>query len=150
MSLQGKHVRFGPLPLPDSKQLRLKRYYPDAVYKPATDQVSRAPPDDPPGRRRAAARPGAAGVVRAAALAMCSVRPAPLAVAAGLSAASAVPVRAPSTSGGGVRHERVTGMRARRVIAVASVAALGVLSLAACGKSAPDVAAYVGDTSLLA
>lgn len=41
----------------------------------------------------------------------------------------------------------MTGMRARRVIAAASVAALGVLSLAACGKSAPDVAAYVGDTT---
>ncbi|MFG1868927.1 hypothetical protein [Micromonospora arborensis] len=38
-------------------------------------------------------------------------------------------------------------MRARRVIAAASVAALGVLSLAACGKSAPGVAAYVGDTA---
>ncbi|MET8039991.1 hypothetical protein ABZU25_03880 [Micromonospora sp. NPDC005215] len=38
-------------------------------------------------------------------------------------------------------------MRARRVIAAASVAALGVLSLAACGRSAPDVAAYVGDTA---
>ncbi|GAB3170639.1 hypothetical protein GCM10027259_04080 [Micromonospora palomenae] len=39
----------------------------------------------------------------------------------------------------------MTGMRARRLIAAASVAALGVLSLAACGKSSPDVAAYVGD-----
>ncbi|WP_406075040.1 hypothetical protein [Micromonospora sp. NBC_01638] len=38
-------------------------------------------------------------------------------------------------------------MRARRVIAAASVAALGVLSLAACGKSAPNVAVYVGDTT---
>ena len=38
--MQGKHVRFAPLPLPDSKQLRLKRYHPDAVYKQATDQVS--------------------------------------------------------------------------------------------------------------
>jgi hypothetical protein len=36
-------------------------------------------------------------------------------------------------------------MRTRRLIAAASVAALGVLSLGACGKSAPDVAAYVGD-----
>lgn len=36
-------------------------------------------------------------------------------------------------------------MRARRLIAAASVAALGVLSLAACGQSSPDVAAYVGD-----
>lgn len=40
VSMQGKHVRFGPLPLPDSKQMRLKRYHPDAVYKQATDQVS--------------------------------------------------------------------------------------------------------------
>jgi transcription-repair coupling factor (superfamily II helicase) len=40
VSLQGKHIRFSPLPLPDSKQLRLKRFYPDAVYKQATDQIS--------------------------------------------------------------------------------------------------------------
>ncbi|MFU8849579.1 hypothetical protein ACNAW0_01090 [Micromonospora sp. SL1-18] len=38
-------------------------------------------------------------------------------------------------------------MRARRLIAAASVAALAVLSLAACGRSAPTVAAYVGDTA---
>jgi transcription-repair coupling factor (superfamily II helicase) len=40
VSLQGRHVRFSPLPLPDSKQLRLKRFYPDAVYKTAGEQVS--------------------------------------------------------------------------------------------------------------
>jgi transcription-repair coupling factor (superfamily II helicase) len=40
VSLQGKHVRFGPLDLPDSKQLRLKRFYPDAVYKAAAEAVS--------------------------------------------------------------------------------------------------------------
>jgi len=40
VSMQGKHIRFSPVPLPDSKQLRLKRYHPDAVYKQATDQVS--------------------------------------------------------------------------------------------------------------
>jgi len=40
VSMLGKHIRFSPLPLPDSKQLRLKRYHPDAVYKLATDQVS--------------------------------------------------------------------------------------------------------------
>jgi transcription-repair coupling factor (superfamily II helicase) len=40
VSVQGKHVRFAPLPLPDSKQLRLKRYHPDAVYKLAAEQVS--------------------------------------------------------------------------------------------------------------
>ncbi|MFJ6195213.1 hypothetical protein [Micromonospora sp. NPDC092111] len=37
-------------------------------------------------------------------------------------------------------------MRARRLIAAASVAALGVLSLAACGKASPDVAVYIGDS----
>jgi transcription-repair coupling factor (superfamily II helicase) len=40
VSAQGKHIRLGPLPLPDSKQMRLKRYHPDAVYKSVTDQVS--------------------------------------------------------------------------------------------------------------
>jgi transcription-repair coupling factor (superfamily II helicase) len=40
VSLQGRHVRFGPLALPDSKQLRLKRFYPDAVYKAAGEQIS--------------------------------------------------------------------------------------------------------------
>ncbi|HEX2774321.1 MAG TPA: TRCF domain-containing protein, partial [Micromonosporaceae bacterium] len=40
VSVQGKHVRFGPLSLPDSKQMRLKRYHPDAVYKAAIGQVS--------------------------------------------------------------------------------------------------------------
>ncbi|WP_025617999.1 transcription-repair coupling factor [Salinispora cortesiana] len=40
VSMQGRNIRFGPLPLPDSKQLRLKRYHPDAVYKQALEQVS--------------------------------------------------------------------------------------------------------------
>jgi transcription-repair coupling factor (superfamily II helicase) len=40
VSLQGRHIRFSPMALPDSLQLRLKRYYPDAVYKPAGEQVS--------------------------------------------------------------------------------------------------------------
>jgi transcription-repair coupling factor (superfamily II helicase) len=40
VSMQGRHIRFAPVPLPDSRQLRLKRYYPDAVYKGASDQVS--------------------------------------------------------------------------------------------------------------
>ncbi|HEY8532726.1 MAG TPA: transcription-repair coupling factor [Micromonospora sp.] len=40
VSMQGRHVRFSPLTLPDSKQMRLKRYYPDAVYKAALSQVS--------------------------------------------------------------------------------------------------------------
>jgi transcription-repair coupling factor (superfamily II helicase) len=40
VSLQGRHIRFAPMPLPDSLQLRLKRYYPDAVFKTVADQVS--------------------------------------------------------------------------------------------------------------
>jgi len=40
VSLQGKHIRFTPLALPDSKQMRLKRLYPESVYKQATDTVS--------------------------------------------------------------------------------------------------------------
>ena len=40
VSLQGRHIRFSPAPLPDSKQMRLKRLYPDAVYKAAAEQVS--------------------------------------------------------------------------------------------------------------
>jgi len=40
VSLQGRHIRFSPMPLPDSKQLRLKRLYPEAVYKPVTEQIS--------------------------------------------------------------------------------------------------------------
>ncbi|KUL36636.1 transcription-repair coupling factor [Actinoplanes awajinensis] len=40
VSMQGKHIRFSPLSLLDSKQMRLKRYHPDSVYKTVNDQVS--------------------------------------------------------------------------------------------------------------
>jgi transcription-repair coupling factor (superfamily II helicase) len=40
VALQGRHIRVAPLVLPDSKQLRLKRLYPDAVYKTTADTVS--------------------------------------------------------------------------------------------------------------
>ncbi|MGW0433030.1 hypothetical protein ACWDV4_10875 [Micromonospora sp. NPDC003197] len=44
-------------------------------------------------------------------------------------------------------RERVAAMqRARRLVAVVTVAALGVIGLGACARSAPTVAAYVGDT----
>lgn len=43
-------------------------------------------------------------------------------------------------------RERVAAMRARRLVAVATVATLGVLSLGACTRSAPDVAVYVDDS----
>lgn len=45
--------------------------------------------------------------------------------------------------GGPGRHERVTDMRARRLVAVASVA-LGLVALSGC-RAEPGVAAYVGD-----
>lgn len=40
VSMQGKHIRFSPLGLLDSKQMRLKRYHPDSVYKAVNEQVS--------------------------------------------------------------------------------------------------------------
>ena len=40
VALQGRHIRFAPVPLPDSKQLRLKRLYPEAVYKPIGETIS--------------------------------------------------------------------------------------------------------------
>ena len=40
VSLQGRHIRFSPITLPDSMQTRLKRHYPDAVYKRASDLIS--------------------------------------------------------------------------------------------------------------
>jgi transcription-repair coupling factor (superfamily II helicase) len=40
VSLQGRHIRFAPLVLPDSTQLRLKRYHPESVYKAAVQTIS--------------------------------------------------------------------------------------------------------------
>jgi transcription-repair coupling factor (superfamily II helicase) len=50
VSVQGKHLRFSPIPLPDSKQMRLKRYHPDSVYKTTNDQVSVPRPTTRPTR----------------------------------------------------------------------------------------------------
>lgn len=40
VSLQGRHIRFAPLRLPDSAQVRLKRHHPEAVFKAAVSTVS--------------------------------------------------------------------------------------------------------------
>jgi transcription-repair coupling factor (superfamily II helicase) len=40
VSLQGRHVRFAPVDLPDSRQLRLSRHHPEAVYKVAVRTIS--------------------------------------------------------------------------------------------------------------
>jgi transcription-repair coupling factor (superfamily II helicase) len=39
VTLQGNHVRFSPVTLPDSAQLRLKRLYPGALVKPAVHSI---------------------------------------------------------------------------------------------------------------
>ncbi|MGW6877256.1 transcription-repair coupling factor [Streptomyces xanthophaeus] len=39
ITLQGPNIRFGPVELRESQELRLKRLYPGAVLKPATSQV---------------------------------------------------------------------------------------------------------------
>jgi transcription-repair coupling factor (superfamily II helicase) len=40
VALQGRHIRFAPIALPDSKQMRLKRLYPEAVYKSVGETIS--------------------------------------------------------------------------------------------------------------
>jgi transcription-repair coupling factor (superfamily II helicase) len=40
VSMQGSSIRFVPMRLPDSKLVRLRRLYPRAVYKPASQVVS--------------------------------------------------------------------------------------------------------------
>ncbi|HET9655505.1 MAG TPA: transcription-repair coupling factor, partial [Kineosporiaceae bacterium] len=39
VTLQGNHVRFGPVELPESGQLRLKRLYPGSLIKPAVHTI---------------------------------------------------------------------------------------------------------------
>ena len=46
VSLQGRHIRFAPVDLPDSKQIRLRRYYPGAVFKQPVATISVPRPVD--------------------------------------------------------------------------------------------------------
>jgi len=39
ISVQGKYVRFGPLQLPESQQLRLQRLYPGTLVKDAVHTI---------------------------------------------------------------------------------------------------------------
>ena len=72
---QGTHIRFSPVDLPESRQVRVQRLYPKTVLKPAVRTMLVPVPRAGPRRRRrsagragraAAARPGAARLVRAA------------------------------------------------------------------------------------
>ena len=56
----GQHVRFGPVELRESQQLRLQRLYPKTLVKAATDTILVPKPMTGSGRRAAAAGPGAA------------------------------------------------------------------------------------------
>jgi transcription-repair coupling factor (superfamily II helicase) len=40
IALQGKNVRFAPMPLPESKVMRLTRLYPGAMYKQTVGTVA--------------------------------------------------------------------------------------------------------------
>ena len=61
ISVQGNHVRFGPVELRESQQLRLQRLYPGSIVKPTlgtvlvpkpmTARVARAPAARPRGAR---------------------------------------------------------------------------------------------------
>jgi transcription-repair coupling factor (superfamily II helicase) len=68
VTAQGNTVRFAPLELRDSQQVRLKRLYPRAVYKPATTLVSVPKPTEGP----AGGRIGAAPLRDRALLAWCT------------------------------------------------------------------------------
>ena len=153
----GQALRFAPLPLPDSKQLRLKRYYPDAVYKPATDQVCVPRPTTrriggEPLRDQALLQWCAQLLTRRARRCRPGCAAAPAEAARGASGAvcerARTCSRAPRSPGGracvaAVCRERVVAMqRARRLAAVAVAASVAVAgSPVPCG---PGVAAYVG------
>jgi len=57
VSLQGNNIRFAPLKLADSQQVRLKRLYPKAIFKAATSTVSVPRPTEGPAGGRIGAPP---------------------------------------------------------------------------------------------
>ncbi|WP_414637532.1 transcription-repair coupling factor [Amycolatopsis sp.] len=57
VTLQGNTIRFAPLPLPDSKLVRLKRLYPKAMFKAVTNTVSVPKPTEGPAGGRIGAPP---------------------------------------------------------------------------------------------
>ena len=57
ISVQGQHVRFGPVELRESQQLRLNRLYPKSILKAATGTMLVPAPRTAAGRWPSAARP---------------------------------------------------------------------------------------------
>ncbi|HJQ45020.1 MAG TPA: transcription-repair coupling factor [Amycolatopsis sp.] len=57
VSVQGNTIRFAPLPLPDSKMVRLKRLYPKATFKAVTSTVAVPKPTEGPAGGRVGAPP---------------------------------------------------------------------------------------------
>jgi len=49
--IQGNHIRFGPVDLPDSRQVRLQRLYPGTIVKPAVSTMLVPVPKAVPGTR---------------------------------------------------------------------------------------------------
>ena len=60
ITLQGNHVRFAPVELPDSRQVRVQRLYPRTLLKPAVRTMLVPVPKAAPGSSGAAATSGAA------------------------------------------------------------------------------------------
>jgi transcription-repair coupling factor (superfamily II helicase) len=59
ITLQGNHVRFAPVELPDSRQVRAQRLYPRTLIKPAVRTMLVPVPKAVPGLSASAAAPGA-------------------------------------------------------------------------------------------
>ncbi|HEY1918045.1 MAG TPA: transcription-repair coupling factor [Streptosporangiaceae bacterium] len=56
ITLQGSHVRFGPVELPESREVRVRRLYPKTVLKPAVRTMLVPVPKGTPGGRQASGR----------------------------------------------------------------------------------------------
>ncbi|MGH3159087.1 MAG: transcription-repair coupling factor, partial [Streptosporangiaceae bacterium] len=56
IALQGSHVRFAPVELPESREVRVHRLYPKTVFKPAVRTMLVPVPKAVPGRQQTAGR----------------------------------------------------------------------------------------------
>jgi transcription-repair coupling factor (superfamily II helicase) len=58
ITLQGNHIRFAPVDLPESRQVRVQRLYPGTVLKPAVRNMLVPVPKAVPGQRAGSATNG--------------------------------------------------------------------------------------------